>query len=513
MNDSKYRYILYLIVLVIIATIGIQAYWNYKNYLANKQQLINDVQVSLDGAVDDYYANLAERSTIGFGIEDMTQKEFLSNGKFDSILDGIEMSETDGFSGLESIDPKLIEGIAIVKGINADSILSRLQIKGSVLNNKKFSPASQFPENAQKDLLTSKNVRLLTSKVIISMTTDSLSLVGIDTLLQAELLRKDIVINYLIAYKDPSADMDYYDAIDKNLETIDSLKYSSYLQTSSKSTFLPKQSELSILFSNITETIFKRIAIGLIISTVLVLTVISCLFYLLHIINQQKQLAEVKNDLINNITHEFKTPISTIGVALESLGHFDGLSDKVRTQRYLQLSKAQLSKLNVMVEKLLETATLDSEAIELQLESVNLNALLKQLVEKHGFQHKDKSIVLKPSEVEITIHVDAFHFENAINNILDNALKYGGSEIDISSEVLRDSVEILISDSGSSLTKGQKEQVFDKFYRVPKGNQHDVKGFGIGLYYTKKIIEKHHGEIELILKPNHTTFKISLPNG
>ena len=116
------------------------------------------------------------------------------------------------------------------------------------------------------------------------------------------------------------------------------------------------------------------------------------------------------------------------------------------------------------------------------------------------------------AEEDILYSIDVFHFENAINNIIDNAIKYGGKDISVEIVKQNNSIEITISDNGTSLTEGHKKHIFEKFYRVPKGNTHDVKGFGIGLYYTKKIIEKHNGNIDLSIKPN-TTFKITLPDG
>jgi two-component system phosphate regulon sensor histidine kinase PhoR len=124
----------------------------------------------------------------------------------------------------------------------------------------------------------------------------------------------------------------------------------------------------------------------------------------------------------------------------------------------------------------------------------------------------DKTISFTSSEEDILYSIDVFHFENAINNIIDNAIKYGGKDISVEIVKQNNSIEITISDSGTSLTEAHKKHIFEKFYRVPKGNTHDVKGFGIGLYYTKKIIEKHNGNIDLSIKPN-TTFKITLPDG
>jgi len=232
----------------------------------------------------------------------------------------------------------------------------------------------------------------------------------------------------------------------------------------------------------------------------------------LQIIRRQKQLAEVKNDLISNITHEFKTPIATISVALESLKSFDGIDDKKKTKTYLDMSSEQLTKLNVMVEKLLETATLDSGNLELHKTPINVIDLLHTIVDKHQMQTESTTLTFDPKQTNIEVEVDVFHFENAINNIIDNAIKYGGNQIWIEVSQNAFLFTISISDNGTSLKMSNKDQIFEKFFRVSKGNTHNVKGFGIGLYYTKKIVEKHSGTIQLELKKTHTTFKLTLPN-
>lgn len=498
MNDRRYKLILYIIVFVILGTISIQVYWNYKNYLVNKQQLINDVQVSLDNAVETYYANLAEKSTIAFSLQGDSLDLFDKNLKFDSILHSINFSRR----GIRELDSLNIDGISIYKGFKADSIFGEFHDTYDIDPNNR-SAIIKGLINSESDTILQDNLKMLTSKVVFSMTIDTLLLEEIDVLLITELQRKSLALDYGLSFNTPFADSQYINK--NNVE-------SSSLSTLSKSPYLPNESELTIYFKNETKIILKRILSGIIISLLLVLVVISCLFYLLKIIKHQKQLAEVKNDLISNITHEFKTPIATISVALESIKNFNVIDDKEKTKTYLDMSKDQLSKLNVMVEKLLETATLDSESLELNKEPTNISDLLTTIIDKHQIQTEAKTIIFNPSEEEIIANVDVFHIENAINNIIDNALKYGGEIISIDLKKHSNQVEISISDSGKSLTKANKDKIFEKFYRVSKGNTHDVKGFGIGLYYSKKIVEKHGGTIHLDLDTNLTTFKISLPN-
>ena len=499
MNDKRYKWILYTIVAVIAVTIGIQLFWNYKNYQSNKQQLINDVQVSLDKAVDDYYAALAERTTIGIFLEGDEQKDPLKEGgHIQKFLKQID-EDSFGFKELDQIDINEIEGVTVLTGTKADSMSKIIdeQVKPSEAEDFKKKLDSIKKDKNIKDI---SEFEILTSKIVISMSNDSLDLLELDSLVKQEFLRKKLYIDYDLHFKK-----------EKSKDTLTGFKNKLY--TSSKSTFLPKGSQLDISFTNETKLVLKRSLAGILISALLIAAVISSLFYLLKIIKHQKQLAEVKNDLISNITHEFKTPIATIGVALESISNFNAIEDKEKTKNYISMSSQQLEKLNLMVEKLLETATLDSNNLELNTENIDVVTLLNDLSRRYKIQYPEKEFNTSLKVELLETKVDSFHFENALNNILDNAVKYGGDIISIDLIPKEKNFEILISDNGNTLSKANKERVFEKFYRVPKGNTHDIKGFGIGLYYTKSIIEKHGGSIDVNLSKNLTTFKITLPNG
>ncbi|MFD1063035.1 sensor histidine kinase [Winogradskyella litorisediminis] len=512
MNDKRYRYILYAITTVIVVTIGIQCYWNYKNYLINKQQFINDVQVSLDKAVDDYYATIAEETTMAMTFDKTpTSKFFDEEGSFTDIFESIEFKDGK-IDEIDTSKTKKIKGFSVLRGFKADSMMAERRKKNKPLDLDSFK--LKVKELKQSDAnVKMGNIEMLTSQILISITNDTLNLKVIDTLLKKELQRKKIDMNYNLEYQIPK---DYNAKADKVIiveADTTNLKSKNILSVCSESTFLPKESNLKVNFTNETKVILSRMLGGIGISSLLVLSVIACLFYLLKIINQQKQLAEVKNDLISNITHEFKTPIATISAALEGINSFNIIDDKDKTKKYIDMSSGQLSKLNLMVEKLLETATLDSESLNLNKEEIDVIALVDLLVTRYQSQTSKKTISTNFRVKNLIANVDTFHFENALNNILDNALKYGGTNISVEVIKNRNSFNINISDNGTSLNKANKERIFEKFYRVPKGNQHDVKGFGIGLFYTKSIIEKHDGTIDLDLKNKQTTFKIKLPNG
>ncbi|MDC8003321.1 HAMP domain-containing sensor histidine kinase [Aureisphaera galaxeae] len=504
MNALQYKGILYFITSVIVATFCIQVYWNYKNYTSSKQQLINDVQTSLDNSIDQYFTGLAVENSFEFiGLEppfhdlikrDSNPNVHIKGGKTFVLrdtshikIDTLQYKDTLGGS------------ITILKTNWDDSLKMDIEY-GAQWDSIKLNPAIRETFTATLDV---NSVSALSNKIMVSFSEESLSLPKIDSLFLEELDRKNISMDYGLTYKNIFGKQD-------TLRSVEVEKAS--LSTLSQSPYFLHNDDLQAHFSNITLAVLKKNTFGLLLSFMLMAAVIGCLLYLLKIIQQQKQLAEVKNDLIGNITHEFKTPIATIGVAMEAIQNFSSEEDREKNLRYAKISSEQVDKLNVMVEKLLETATLDSEKLELNPEPSNLVELLRKASQKELFSNVPKEITFQSNEDTIIHAVDAFHFENAINNIIDNAIKYGGDRIQVSIEKGKGAIEIIISDSGNSLTEAHKKQLFEKFYRVPKGNTHDVKGFGIGLYYTKTIIEKHGGTIQLQIKPN-TAFKISLPHG
>ncbi len=489
MNNLRYKGILYFIALVILATLCIQVYWNYKNYEVGKQQLINDVQTSLDKAVDNYYTNLAKARSFNFLADSthISRKHWLDN-RFnlkDSLQNRgqLELNVTkvpERFSMLKTrtnLDSGNVS-ITIIDTLNPD--LKRIAFIDSL----------------------SEPVELLSSKIILSFQEDTLSLKRMDSLVASELERKNLNIDYGLTHR----------AAFKKFQSLrPEIIEKSRLSTSSESQFSFQNNSLTIHFSNITMSILKRNLLGILLSFLLVAGVIACLMYLLKIIRHQKQLSEVKNDLISNITHEFKTPIATIGVAMEAIQGFNDKQDAEKNQRYAKMSLEQVEKLNGMVEKLLETATLDSDSLQLQYEETDLAAMLEKSTLKEIFAASGKTIKFSGSQPTIPYRVDPFHFENALNNVIDNAVKYGGEIIEVSIEKASDHIRIRIKDNGKELGEQHKKNIFEKFYRVPKGNTHDVKGFGIGLYYTRKIVEKHGGTIELDLGDG-TNFIIELPD-
>jgi two-component system phosphate regulon sensor histidine kinase PhoR len=250
---------------------------------------------------------------------------------------------------------------------------------------------------------------------------------------------------------------------------------------------------------------------------IIILFVIVFFAFSLGIIIRQKRLSEVKTDFINNMTHELKTPISTISLSSEMLMRMnldDENQEKIR--KYASIIFKENKRLENQVERVLNVAKLDKEKVILDKELFNVHELLDEVKENFEFNQTEigGTITLDCTALDHQIQADGVHLTNVIYNLLDNAIKYcdGKAIIHILTKNERNGLLIEVSDNGIGIKKENIKLIFDKFYRVPTGNVHDVKGFGLGLFYVKLIIEAHKGKIEVKSAIGKgTSFSIWLP--
>lgn len=497
MKTEKYNRILYFIVTAIVLTLALQAYWLYRSYKAEQRELIADVQVSLNKSVDDYFTLLAQRESLAF----LGDSLFVNGDSIQITIDSIPAERLkSSWNFVKKQGKGKYQHFEYTDSSEAGSITA-ISFTDSISENR---TAQEVQDSLIRYLrkIGRKPFELLTNKIVISFSEQQMSLPRLDSLFHEELHQRELWIDYTLTYDSPWEDKQTYG--DLNPEDAPN-------RLTASSNFLTKDTELALYFKNTTPLILHRNGISLLLSLLFVSCIIGCLLYLLKIIKEQKQLAEIKNDLISNITHEFKTPLATISVALEGIQKFNADNDPEKTQKYAAMSQEQVKKLSAMVEKLLETATLDSNALVLNKQEVDLVPLCKRLaVIPESYIAQNKTLTFETDETELPVQADAFHLENVINTLLDNAFKYGGDQVSISLKKDDNGAIIEVHDNGEHLTKAQGQRIFEKFYRVPKGDTHDVKGFGIGLYYAKNIIEKHGGTISLTLKKG-TTFTVEIP--
>lgn len=238
--------------------------------------------------------------------------------------------------------------------------------------------------------------------------------------------------------------------------------------------------------------------------------------FTISIIIRQKRLSEVKTDFINNMTHELKTPISTIGLSSEMLLQEDFSNDSERLKRYAGLIYKENKRLEHQVERVLNIAKLNKNELSLKKITLHLHELIEEAADSFRFNQLQSGgeIKLELNAASDELKADQVHITNVIFNLIDNAVKYSKDkpEVFVASENDKKGIIISISDKGIGIKKEDLKLIFDKFYRVSTGNLHDVKGFGLGLYYVKLVIEAHDGTIHVKSQVGEgTTFTIWLP--
>ena len=251
-------------------------------------------------------------------------------------------------------------------------------------------------------------------------------------------------------------------------------------------------------------------------SSLVLLLVILFFAYTLFVILKQKRLSEIQKDFINNMTHEFKTPISTIAVSTEVLKNPDIVNQPERLLNYTTIIEKENIRLKHQVERVLQMAKFDKEDIGLKKERVDVHQIIRNAIHNSALplQEKDGVIRCELGAGNSVLDADRLHLINVLYNLIDNAIKYCGPspEIGISTRNENKHLCIDVKDNGLGIARENHKKIFQKFYRVPTGNRHDVKGFGLGLHYVRSVVHAHKGTIRIESDLNKgSNFKISLP--
>jgi two-component system, OmpR family, phosphate regulon sensor histidine kinase PhoR len=236
----------------------------------------------------------------------------------------------------------------------------------------------------------------------------------------------------------------------------------------------------------------------------------------LYFIIRQKKISEMKSDFINNMTHEFKTPIATISLAADTITNPKVINDEKSIRHFIGMIKKENSRMNKKVETILQIASLDKKEIEFRYENVSLHSIIEHAVETIDIQVQQRNgkINMNLDASEPVIYGDVEHLTNLVNNLLDNALKYSpeSPEITIRTNNNQSGVILSVEDKGVGMTKAVQSKIFERFYRQSSGNVHDVKGFGLGLNYARAVIDAHRGSITVFSEPGKgSRFEVFLP--
>lgn len=244
--------------------------------------------------------------------------------------------------------------------------------------------------------------------------------------------------------------------------------------------------------------------------------ILFCFAYTIHVIFRQKKLSEMKTDFINNMTHEFKTPIATISLAVDSINNPVVSENPERLKRFADIIRQENKRMHEQVEKVLQIAQIERQNYQLVLEQVDIHRLIQTAVSNVNLQveRKNGQITTEFKAATSIFPVDITHFSNIIYNLLDNANKYSPETpcIRVETENTAKGIQIKVSDKGIGMTKEARKHIFDRFYRVHTGDLHDVKGFGLGLSYVKAMVEAHKGSIEVKSEPGKgSSFILNFP--
>ena len=236
----------------------------------------------------------------------------------------------------------------------------------------------------------------------------------------------------------------------------------------------------------------------------------------LYFIIRQKKISEMKSDFINNMTHEFKTPIATISLAADTITNPKVINDEVSIRHFISMIKKENSRMNKKVENILQIASLDKKEIEFNFEEISIHTIIEHVLDTIDIQVQQRNgkINLNLSAENPVVWGDYEHLSNLVNNLLDNAIKYSpeSPEIKISTRNEEKGLILVVEDKGIGMTKAVQGKIFERFYRQSSGNVHDVKGFGLGLNYARAIIESHKGSIEVLSEPGKgSRFEVFLP--
>ncbi len=522
MNKSGIRYIIILMSISLVGLILIQFYWISNDLKLQERQFNENVNSSLRSAVKTLEKRIAANMLVTQLLDSTKNKqaEILNDNEEFKIVQNEKRTNIhqDSLTTRSSQYQKKI----LVKEYKNQRYKKEIKIEESekqiFFRNKDFkypverthNKLSELPVKNRllKSFFDSIETALNKAEIIRGLVMDfslgnknSLDLINpsaLDSILRKALQNNGIIIDFAFGVLNPKSDSIIF-CSDTSL--INQLKESPYKTALFSNDFFQNTDHLTLFFPTKNNFLFKQMAFVLSLSVGLILLIILSFSYTLSNVLKQKKISEMKTDFINNMTHEFKTPVSTILLASEALKDPAIINDSSRLHRLAHIIFEENNRIGLQVERVLKIAAMEKEDFKLQLNEVNLHQLIKKVVESIYIQVENKQghIVCKLNGSNESLQLDELHFSNVLYNLLDNAIKYSVDKpsITISTEDADNCVLLVVEDAGMGMSREQQKSIFEKFYRVPTGNLHNVKGFGLGLSYVKKIIDMLNGSIKV----------------
>jgi two-component system phosphate regulon sensor histidine kinase PhoR len=534
MKIKQFKIAILLVSLVIVSLIALQLYWINNALEVQRQQFENNVNEALHQVV----YKLEKKATaakITRRLNLRRQPNSIINGKKDfnsstsiGINEKIKVSNPADYFKLNVMEQITTDSNGVLKTQTREKSILGLDTAGSLnyalgsnnianifnfqsIDTSKpsmswFNKKKEFVDNIFDELVSVNIYNDYLEKIDTNM---------VDSLLKVELHDQNVKLKYEFGIMKFSRSKFVYP---KKNELINPLTQSKYKINLSLNNVFLEPSVLTLYFPGEDKFILKSSWFMLTGSLLLILTIIAGYYYTFSTILEQKKISVIKNDFINNMTHEFKTPISTISLACDVLSDKSIVVSQSKLDKYLKVISDENKRLSLLVENVLQTAILEKGKINLNFEKIEINHLVESAINNLKLQLSKKEAIVQTNfySGEAYIDGDKVHLTNVINNLIDNALKYSSPnrivEIKINTQIIPQGVVIEIADNGVGINKENQKRIFENLYRVPTGNIHNVKGFGLGLSYVKAIIEKHFGSISVYSDIDKgSCFRVFLP--
>ncbi len=500
MKERKLQIIVGLMTAAVIGLIAVQIYWITIAYNIEERKFRSNVHKALSLVVE----KLEKKEAADVVVKKIRTESDRAYLVKDSLSSNVVMFNSDGENDEKEFDVN-------VKVFSDDSLAKGYETVFTFNSTSKGKPSkkSTFTFKFDKRKLVNEVVDELLDENENLFLKENLSESEVDSLMKSEFANIGINSGFKFYVKIDDDDS-VVEIGDRELRTING----SFKTQLDQGKVFGNPGYLWVDFPGEEKIIIKSLWGMLSLSAVFIIAIIFLFYKTVQLLLRQKKVSEVKNDFINNITHEFKTPISTINLACDALAEsFPGSPES--SEKYPVMIKKESRRLSRLVDSLLDAALMEKNGIEYKDELCDIHAIIKDAASNFNqiISRKNGRLNLELGAPRSEVYIDKFHFENAINNIIDNAIKYNADEPRISIETSGDDRKLIIkiTDNGIGIPKSETEAIFGAFYRIGTGNIHNVKGYGVGLSYAKKIIAHYGGSITVDSKVGAgTTFTITL---
>lgn len=519
MNKSVIRFIIFLMTVALIGLVGIQVYW-IKNAITLREQRFNQSVKEALGDVAYTYEKRRAAKSIARQMDVRVKKQRMME-KLDSINraaqayhDSIrQLASSIGniFVSQPTPDFDVKVQVEYTQEKNGYLIKKTREEKLEPVAPKPIQKKVLFLDEKQSHLLEAANHEWIEKQnemfneifeEMVSVDafgeTEPLDPSLLDSLLQEQLSNKGIETDYVFGVLDPFKNAIFYDGEE---EAIVDLIDSPHKVNLFPGNVFADPNYLTVFFPDSQKYLLKTMWGMLLTSAIFILVIIFSFSYTVNTIFRQKKLSEIKNDFINNMTHELKTPISTISLACQALVDPDFRKDENTVVNYIGVIDDENKRLGRVVESVLQTAVIDKGEMKLKKERIDVHDIINHVVNnmKIRVEKINGRILTDLEAARYHVNADRVHITNVISNLLDNAIKYTEKEplIVIETRSYEDGMTICFVDNGIGISKENQRKIFEKLYRVPTGNVHNVKGFGLGLSYVKSIVEEHGGTVSV----------------